>query len=197
MSTITVEQEQAILEWVQTHHIPSGLGVNDEACSIASINLVLTGRLTDEIPECMSEIIGRWIIGVQDAMPDAMRNSDEWKSLLPLAAGTGRDHEAERLALIMDWMWEVVLPASQPIADARGFGAEWRAMTTERTEAAAAVVAAWSAAAAARAAAWSARAAAWSAAEAARAEAEAARAEEAWDDFAPCALLRRLVEVGR
>jgi len=204
MSTITLEQHQAIAAKLAGMTLPSGLGDEEAACSIAAINLALTGQLTDDIPLCMSEAIGRWIIVVQDAMPDDMRNSRRWKSLLPLAAGTGRDHERERLTLILDWMWGTVLPTLQPLADKHGFGAQWQHMTTERTVAAA--VAAADAAAAAEA--WAdARAAAWAAAAwGARAEAAAggARVAEAaadaadawaWETFDPCALLERLINV--
>ena len=210
MTTITHEQQAAIAAKLAGMTLPSGLGNEHSACSIAAINLALSGRLTDEIPDCMSEVVGRWIIGVQDAMPDEMRNSPRWKNLLPLAAGTGRDHEQERLAIIMDWMWGTVLPTLQPLADERGFGLAWSRMTTERIaeaamEAARAAARAAAAAAAARAAAWAAameaaraaaRAAAWAAAEAARAAAEAARAAAEWDQFDPCALLERLIVVG-
>jgi len=139
-STLTKEQQQSIADFLKGRHISAGLGWDDEPCSIAAINLALTGKLTDEIPDCMSEVIGRWIIGVQDPMPDEMRNSDEWRSLLPLAAGTGLDREAERLELIMDWMWETVLPTFQPVADKHGFGQEWRRMCDERSAAAARAV---------------------------------------------------------
>ncbi len=128
---------QKIADTVNRMHLPVGLGDEENACSIAAINLALTGELTDDIPQCMSEVIGRWIITTQDAMPDTMRNSAEWKALLPYAAGTGRALEKGRLALILDHMWGVTLPILQPLADAKGFGAEWKTMTTERTEAAA------------------------------------------------------------
>jgi len=81
----------------------------------------------------MSEVIGKWIIRVQDAMPAEMRNSDRWKNLLPLAAGTGREHEQERLQIILNWMWGTVLPSLQPLADKQGFGETWRQMTEERS----------------------------------------------------------------
>jgi hypothetical protein len=217
MSTITLEQQTAIAVKLAGMHLPSGLGDEEAACSIAAINLALTGTLTDNIPPCMSEVIGKWIIKVQDSMPDDMRNSAQWKSLLPLAAGTGRAKEKKRLAIILDWMWGTVLPTLQPLADDRGFGTEWKRMTTERTRAAAEAAAraaaraaesvAWEAAreaahaveaaeaeaaawAAAEAAAWAAEAAAW-AAEAAKAAAWAA----AWQTFDPCGLLERLINV--
>jgi hypothetical protein len=127
----------------------------ESACSIAGINIALTGMLTDDIPQCMSAVIGRWIIRTQDAMPDAMRNGPGWRALLPLAAGTGRDHalERRRSALVVEHMWSVALPMLQPLADQQGFGSEWRSMTTERTAAAAAAATAAAAAAAAEAAA--------------------------------------------
>lgn len=191
MSTITAEQQAAIAAKLAGMTLPRGIGTTENACSIAAINLALTGTLTDNIPPCMSEVIGRWIISVQDAMPSEMRNSSEWKSLLPLAAGTGRDREKERLEIIMQWMWNDVLPTVQPIADRSGFGAEWRAMTDAKdVETARAAKAAVWAAEAARAGArvgdaakavWAARAAD---------VAEAAK----WAQFNPCGLLRRLIE---
>ena len=194
MSTITIEQQQAISAKLAGMHLPSGLGDEHAACSIAAINLALSGKLTDDIPPCMSEVIGNWIIRVQDSMPGTMRNSDRWKQLLPLAAGTGRAKEQERLAVILDWLWGTVLPTLQPLADKQGFGTEWRRMTTERTKAAAdAAAAAWAAARAAAADA-AAMAAAWAAAWAADA-ADAATWEEAWETFDPCGLLERLIDV--
>jgi hypothetical protein len=159
MNTITSEQQTAIAEKLASMHLPSGLGNKENACSIAAINLALSGKLTDDIPDCMSEVIGRWIITTQDSMPDEMRNSDRWKSLLPLAAGTGRDKEQERLDIILDWMWGTVLPTLQPLADEKGFGDAWRSMTTERTAEAAEAAEDAALADAARAAARAARAA--------------------------------------
>jgi hypothetical protein len=133
MSTITNDQQASIASKLATMHLPSGLGDEHSACSIAAINLALSGKLTDEIPDCMSRVIGQWIIVIQDAMPDDVRNSEGWKSLLPLAAGTGRKQEQERLDIILSWMWDIVLPSLQPLADQRGFGAQWQKMTAERT----------------------------------------------------------------
>ena len=177
----TVIDTAKITEVVNRMHLPAGLGDKENACSIAAINLALTGELTDEIPDCMSEVIGNWIIITQDAMPDEMRNSAEWKRLLPLAAGTGRAHEKERLAVLLDHMWTVALPLFQPIADAQGFGDAWRVMLKEKT----------SDAAKAAAAAWATRSAAW----ATRSAAEAA--EAAWETLNPCALLARMIAVGQ
>src|SRR5579859_6846524 len=214
MSTITAEEQAKIAAYLDTHMLPAGIGSEESACSIAAINLALTGELTDRIPACMSPVIGRWIIVVQDAMPAAMRNSAEWKRLLPLAAGTGRaaDDEQQRLALVLAWVWDGVLPHLQPVADKYGFGESWRAMCNDKTacaaDAAARVADAARAAYAARAAAYAAdaaarvadaaRAAADAAGRAARAAADAARAAARaaeWKHFNPCGLLARLVEV--
>jgi hypothetical protein len=195
---ISEQQRAAIAAKVENMALSVGVGTEVSACSIAAINLALSGKLTDAVPECMSLVIGQWIINVQDAMPSDLRNSRGWKSLLPLAAGTGRAHEEKRLALIMDWMWGTVLPASQQAADRGGYGDEWSRMTTERTSDAAraaadaAADAAWAAADAAAdaAAARVARAAAGAAAYAADGE------DAAWQVFDPVGLLERLINVG-
>jgi hypothetical protein len=211
MSTITQEQQTAIADYLATHVLPKGLGTAEAACSIAAINLALTGRLTDTVPDCMSPVIVRWIIRVQDAMPGDMRNSAQWKALLPLAAGTGRDASAEkrRLKIILDWMWKVVLPHLQPMADAGGLGEAWKHMTDEKTAAAAAAAAyaadayayaaaAYAADAADAAATYATYAAYATTTYAADAAAYAAAYADAdaytWKHFNPCAVLAQLVE---
>jgi len=213
MSTITQEQAEKITAYLASHTLPSGLGTEESACSIAAINLALTGKLTDKIPDCMSLVIGRWIIRIQDAMPDDMRNSLEWKRLLPLAAGTGRDLEPQRKAVAIEWMWTVVLTQLQPLADKHGYGDAWLRMTTEKTQeaaigakkaayayaaAAAAAYAAADAAAAAYAAA-DAAAAAYAYADAAAAAAAAAAAYAArkkfWVAVDPCKCLADMIAV--
>jgi hypothetical protein len=133
MSTLTTTQQTAIAQYLDGKHLGSGIGTAEEPCSLAAINLALSGRLTDDIPDCMSPVIGRWIIRIQDAMPDDLRNSKRWRSLLPLAAGTGRDREAARAGALLDWMWGTVLPQLQPIANANGFGAAWASMCRDHT----------------------------------------------------------------
>ena len=134
MTTLTPEQTQSIADKLAGMTLPSGIGDEHNACSIAAINLALTGKLSDDIPHCMSEVIGKWIIEVQDSAPEDMRNSKRWKSLLPLAAGTGRDLEEARFKLLLDWMWEEVLPTLQPLADESGFGKEWQNMIMLRSQ---------------------------------------------------------------
>ncbi|MGL5829674.1 MAG: hypothetical protein ACRC0L_08920 [Angustibacter sp.] len=131
--TTTQGQQDAIAAYLDGHTLAKGHGDRQSACSIVAINLALTGELTDEIPNCMSPVTGGWIIAIQDAMPDGIRNSKEWKSLLPLAAGTGRLFEDEILKFVMNCMWGVALPTHQKLADAGGYGDEWRAMTEIRS----------------------------------------------------------------
>jgi len=174
-STLTHEEEQKIVEWLADHPtLTQGVGTEEAACSVAAWNLALTGTLTDKIPDCASVVIGRWIIAVQDSCPpEHGRGHPEWLRLLPLAAGTGRAHEAERVAIVLDWMWGTVLPSVQTIADRRGFGKQWREMCEDRTVAAAneaAHAAKYAARAAAHAAAYAARAAKYAANAASQAE---------------------------
>ena len=132
-NTFTPEHRTKLENYLATHELPSGLGSEESACSIAAINLAIRGELTDDIPDCMSMVLGRAAIVLQDAMPKEMRNSTRYKRLLPDMAGTGRRQEKERLNILLDWMWGVVLPQVQPVADKNGFGDEWRLMCAERT----------------------------------------------------------------
>ena len=213
----TTENTARLEEYLASiEHIPAGLGTKEAACSVAAIRLAWDGVLSDEPPPCMSRALAQWIIVMQDVMPASIRDSAEWRGLLPLAAGTGREREAERVAVIMDWLWETVLPLAQPVADEDGFGAEWRTMCDARTEAAADAAEATAARAAAKAAADAAfkaanaaKAAAYAAyaAEAAKAAAYAAhvtiytayaatrtgREAAAWDVFDPVGTLRKII----
>ena len=173
----TPEHRAKLEQYLAGHELSEGLGNKENACSLAAINLAISGMLSDDIPHCMSEVLGHATIQLQDALPATMRNSDRFKKLLPDMAGTGRERDDERLAILMDWMWGTVLPELQPIADAHGFGSEWRKMCDERTTEAARAARATATAAAARAD--YAAAAAASAASAARADYAAAAAASA------------------
>ena len=131
MPTLTAEQQEAIRVLVNSMDLTRGRGTKEAACSIAAINLALTGELTDDIPECMSEVIGTWVIITQDALPSQLRNSEQWKFLLPEAAGTGREFEAERIQILIDWFWEALVPEAKLmiensfIKDNAVFMAQW------------------------------------------------------------------------
>jgi hypothetical protein len=127
--TITAEQKENIRRFLVGRYIPHGLGDVEAACSVASINLALDGRIggdakkldeldyenvdvRDDTPACMSPVIAGFIITVQDAIPDEIRNAPSWRRLLPYAAGTGQaaTKEKARLKAIADWYFETVLP---------------------------------------------------------------------------------------
>mgnify|MGYP000403131696 CR=1 FL=1 len=129
----TPEVRAKLERYLATYELPEGLGDEYGACSIAAINLALSGELTDDIPACMSAVLGAATINLQDAMPHEMRNSKRYKDWLPTAAGTGRDHEEERLSILMDWTWGTVLPRLQGEADEHGVGTVWRRMCEERS----------------------------------------------------------------
>ncbi len=221
MSTITAEQEQAIADLLaRTPHLAVGMGTETRPCSVAAINLALTGSLTGAIPECMSQVIGFWIRSAQDAAPaDICRDHPRWRELLPLAAGTGREHEVERCSTVLAWMWDVLaLPEVVEAVHGAARGA-WDKMLRERTPTAASAAAADLRAAAydrapqlmtdaARSARSAASAsgsidimshavrAAASAASAAYAAGYGARARAAWRAADPVGMLERLIAVG-
>jgi len=207
MSTLTLEHQNKITQTLSAMPVLCvGLGTATSACSIAAINLALTGKLTDSIPECMSRVIGEWIIRIQDKMPAEIRNSRRWRSLLPLAAGTGRKQEKERFALLMEWVWGTLLPTLTPVAEKGGFGIEWAQMLADRTPEAARAAARAAASAARAATSYSAsRAASYAASYAADyatyASASAALdaldalgiSDHYWAAVDPCAILERLL----
>ena len=136
MTTVWTPEMAATLDhYLETRYLSAGIGTEASACSIAAINLAMSGTVTDSIPDCMSLVIGRWIIAVQDGIPHEMRNSTGWKAALRHVPDTGQDPDKEyaRLALLTDWVWDTVLPYLQPAADLHGYGREWERMCTERT----------------------------------------------------------------
>ena len=133
----TDDMRAKLIAYLETHDLPSGLGDEESACTLAAIRLAYDGKLNDKVIDCMSPVLGNAAMRLQDAMPDGMRNSARYKNLIPNMPGTGREREAERLAILMDWMWTVVLPQLQPTADKCGYGAEWRHMCETKTAAAA------------------------------------------------------------
>jgi len=200
----TNEHAANLKQYLESHTLPRGLGTKESACSIAAINLAIDGRLTDNTPDCMSEVLGKAIINLQDQMPDDMRNSDRYRAMLMTAPGTGREKEEKRLAVLMDWMWGTVLPQLQTDADKKGFGDEWRIMCEQRTyesasdaSFAARCYGASLAAAAARAASFAARAdydTACAAYDAAYAAVCAAH-RDFWQKVDPIGVLERMIEV--
>jgi hypothetical protein len=134
--SFTKEDREKVSRFLSTVNLSEGVGFVETPCSIAAINLALTGNLTDDCPPCMSPIIYRFIIEVQDAAGYEMRNSREWKALLPWAAGSldEEEIERERLSMMRDWMWDSVLPKLKPAED---FKDAWATMLQGRSREAA------------------------------------------------------------
>jgi hypothetical protein len=191
-----------IAAYIKGRYISKGLGTREEPCSIEANKLALTGELTDKIPDCMSKVIGAWVIRIQDCMPDDMRNGEQWRSLLPLAAGTGREFENERLHVIMSWLRGIVLPTLDAFllngAGDLANAAARSAAAAARSAAAAAAEAAVAAVEAAQSAVWAVAAAAEAAVaavEAAQSAVWAVAAAATWAKLNPPALLQQLIEV--
>ena len=205
-SKLTADQRLRIAETIARMTLPRGIGNEHNACALAAINLGLTGTLTDHVPPCMSEVIGNWMLKMQDLMPHSLRNSDEWRNLIPLAAGTGREHEAALLAILFDHLSEhtsLICLTAVAYAAAGEYDADAAADDAARAAAYAAAVAAAARAAAHASGAYGA-AAAYAAAGAYGADAAARSsgaygadaAAEAWAAINPCALLARMIWVG-
>lgn len=106
------DEQEKIERYLKTHvsHLSRGLGETvSTPCSIAALNLALTGEFIDEIPACVSPVVGKWVMYIQDAMPSELRNSDGWRSLLPLLAGTkGKRTEEEYHKMVYEWLWSLI-----------------------------------------------------------------------------------------
>ena len=138
MISYTPENRADLQAYLDTHEIAQGLGDKESACTLAAINIAMTGKRTHDIPECMSESLGRFVIVLQGSMSNEMRNSARYKRLVVDMPGTGRGQERERADIALEWMWSVVLPELQALADKGRFGAAWRNMLDKRTPDAAA-----------------------------------------------------------
>ena len=71
--------------------------------------------MTEYIPDCMSEVIGKWIIAIEHVMPLCISSSSEWRELLLLAAKSDRDSEGDKVEMIMSWMWDNISQESQEL----------------------------------------------------------------------------------
>lgn len=141
--TITEAQRAALREALLSPDLTICSGIGDavapgigEACTIAEINLVLTGLLDDGPHPCMSEVIRWWVIRIQDALPTDIRNSAAWREAAVGIAGSAASESVERTRsnLILDWMWSALADdavlAVVPAGPARE---AWDRMLSERT----------------------------------------------------------------
>lgn len=129
-------KKQKVKRFLKTvPQISRGRGTKDEMSSFAAINLALRGKLSVAPIKCASLVAWYWGSAIQDVMPHFVRNSDEWRSVLCLVPGTGRDvaEEHQRLEIVMDWMWTIVLPQVRDIAKELCYASEWNHMLRKRS----------------------------------------------------------------
>lgn len=105
----------AIHAFLANRNITAKLGNEKACCSVASINLALKGRLDDEQPDMMSDVIYAWIRPIQDAMPDALRNAPAWRNAIANAAYTRDSLDGDRYQVLKQWIWDDVMPLLRPL----------------------------------------------------------------------------------
>lgn len=118
---------------------PADPGQPCQMCSMQVLNWAAgsPGPLSDLPIPGQSEVIRNVIIRIQDDMPDGVRNSREWREVLPSTLGTGTTSadETARLGVLMEWMWERLAdPMVLATVDLTpGLRSSWNRMLTERT----------------------------------------------------------------
>jgi hypothetical protein len=139
---ITSARREAIRLKLASIDLVTGKGSDrDHACTISAINIALGNGQVDSCDPCMSRVVHAWVIRVQDAMPAALRavgdeHGDRWRSTAPLIAGsaTTGPSDAERLQILLDWMWDCLSHDWQTWVPAAAHDA-WAVMLIERTTA--------------------------------------------------------------
>lgn len=139
---LTAETIAEIREAFASSDLVLGAGVgrvDGPRCTIAEINLILTGELTDHPHPCISDVIRQWVMRVQDDMPSALRNAPAWREAAVGIAGSaaGRAVERGRRALILDWMWDALADEALLKVVPADNRPSWDAMLRDRTSAAA------------------------------------------------------------
>lgn len=134
------QDQQKVKDFLDSHpHLSKGVVNEEEMCTIAVVNMALTGRLTAGLHPCVSHIIHKWVIVTQDSMPDAIRDSGAWRESIPLIAGSAASEEIERARLkrIIAWMWDSLADKAVLAAVPEDARQAWGRMLVERTPAAA------------------------------------------------------------
>lgn len=132
---IVQAEKNAIRTFLAGRTITSKLGDASACCSIASINMATRQMLCDDAPPEMPDTIYQWLVPVQDAMPDRLRNAADWRALLPEAAYVLKDKpggqaEARRFEVLKNWVWDAAMPLVRPAAQVaifrgRPFSEQW------------------------------------------------------------------------
>ena len=76
--SFTKEDREKISRFLSKTRLHQGLGSAVSPCSIAAINIALTGDIGDHRPPCMSPVIHRFIIEAQDKAAWALAGCKAW-----------------------------------------------------------------------------------------------------------------------
>jgi hypothetical protein len=100
--------ETKLKDYLDTHCLCVGRGNEQSCCSIAAINLIRENILTDRLPPDLPYVISAWIIGIQDSMPDELRNSKEWKDTLVEFLDCKSSSKA--VEILTEWLFDKIIP---------------------------------------------------------------------------------------
>lgn len=135
MEELVAAEKATIRKFLAGRTITSGMGDASACCSIASINMATRRMLCDDPPPSMPDTIYQWVVPVQDAMPDRLRNAADWRALVPDAAYVltgeiGGGGEAKRFGVLKDWVWDAAMPLLRPLTQhaifrGRPFSEQW------------------------------------------------------------------------
>ena len=111
--------------------------MSDDYIEMGAIDIIKTalgeeGECPEVIPPCISGVIARTIIILEDCMPDCQRTSPFWKETIMDAVHTGMGREKERNQTLLQWVFEKPIPVAQQIANGKNAGPAWKAMTEIR-----------------------------------------------------------------
>lgn len=141
-TTITDEQRNALRAALTSPELflVSGQGDADtpgvgQACTITEISLVLIGRLDDGPHPCICNVIRRWVIRIQDDMPDEIRNSAAWREAAIGIAGSAANlaTEKRRVEFLLNWMWEALADKDVLASIPESIRSVWNEMLSKRS----------------------------------------------------------------
>jgi hypothetical protein len=96
-----------VAAYVASVRLSEGLGSVENPCTIGAINVALNGVLTDDPTCCMSPTLTEFVIEIQDSISSYVRNSPEWREIIPLLLNT-RDQETEIEQHVLELRWVVL-----------------------------------------------------------------------------------------
>ncbi len=106
-----------------------------QACTISEIVLTLTGKLDDGPHPFICDVIRRWVIRIQDAMPADIRNSVAWREAAIGIAGSAASPAVQRKRrdFLLNWMWDALGDGAVLAGIPEAARPAWDLMLSERT----------------------------------------------------------------